>query len=116
MKNEDLLILLDALDTNIIIETLNVEFCDLELEENKDSRPIIEALENNCSLTHFSIKGNGVSDEAKKLINKELEKNKKIVELIFPTIRKSFVQTDQSSMGGRTRNSKPVGPTTSFIG
>ena len=54
------------------LETILVEFCDLELSKEEQWKPIVDALESNCSLTNLSVKGNEFSEQFMKLKDSEM--------------------------------------------
>ena len=72
----------------IFVRNCNISYSDEDDDEILKQSTLIEAISHNCSITEIDFTGNEVPEEMQRQINDELEKNKDIVETIFPIIKK----------------------------
>ena len=72
----------------IFVRNCNISYSDENDDEILKQSTLIEAISHNCSITEIDFTGNEVPEEMQRQINDELEKNKDIVETIFPIIKK----------------------------
>ena len=78
---------------NLKVHTLSFRRCQVKLENSKVSKQpewktIIQNMQQNCSLTLLDLEENKVSQDFLDELDVEIQKNKLIVENIFPEIRK----------------------------
>lgn len=86
-----LLSLIEIAAQNTLLRKIFVRNCNISYSDEDDilkQSTLIEAISHNCSITEIDFTGNEVPEEMQRQIDDELEKNKDIVETIFPIIKK----------------------------